>query len=236
MSELIFVRHGQASFGEESYDKLSALGVRQASTLGKHWRDMGEQFDHIYAGTLLRQKETAKQLISLVKGSPSYPNFKDAFNEYSGDSLLRIYMRDYLKHDKTEAASDWPIKDERVFQNLFELATAKWIKNELTPSTEDADYESWETFKNRVYGVIDEIMEKHTSGSRVLISTSGGVIAMALQKVLNFSDEHVISTNWMIHNSSVTRVRYGNDKVSLTQFNSLPHLEMKGMKHLITYR
>ena len=79
-------------------------------------------------------------------------------------------------------------------------------------------------------------MEVHTSGSKVLIATSGGVIAMALQKVLNFPDEHVISTNWMIHNSSVTRVRYGNDKVSLTQFNSLPHLEMKGMKHLITYR
>ena len=236
MSELIFVRHGQASFGEESYDKLSDLGVRQASALGKHWRDMGEQFDHIYAGTLLRQKETAKQLISLVNGSPSCPNFKDAFNEYNGDSLLRIYMRDYLKHDKTEAALDWPIKDERVFQNLFELATAKWIKNELTPSIEDSDYESWETFKNRVYGAIDEIMEKHTSGSKVLISTSGGVIAMALQKVLDFSDERVISINWMIHNSSVTRVRYGNDKVSLTQFNSLPHLEMKGMKHLITYR
>ncbi len=236
MSELIFVRHGQASFGKESYDKLSDLGVRQAKLLAKHWRDMGEQFDHIYAGTLLRQKETAEQLIPLVKGSPARPYFKAAFNEYNGDSLLRIYMRDHLSRDKVNAAKDWPIKDERVFQNLFELATAKWIKNELKPSIADSDFESWETFKNRVYRAIDETMEAHTSGSKVLISTSGGVIAMALQKVLNFPDEHVISTNWMIHNSSVTRVRYGNDKVSLTQFNSLPHMEMKDIKHLITYR
>ena len=236
MSELIFVRHGQASFGKESYDKLSDLGARQAKLLAKHWRDMGEQFDHIYAGTLLRQKETAEQLIPLVKGSPTRPYFKAAFNEYNGDSLLRIYMRDHLSRDKVNAAKEWPIKDERVFQNLFELATAKWIKNELKPSIADSDFESWETFKNRVYRAIDETMEAHTSGSKVLISTSGGVIAMALQKVLNFPDEHVISTNWMIHNSSVTRVRYGNDKVSLTQFNSLPHMEMKDIKHLITYR
>jgi len=40
----------------------------------------------------------------------------------------------------------------------------------------------------------------------------------------------------MVHNSSVTRVRYGNGKISLTQFNSLPHLEKKGMQHLVTYR
>jgi len=30
MSEIYFVRHGQASFGSEDYDRLSPLGVRQA--------------------------------------------------------------------------------------------------------------------------------------------------------------------------------------------------------------
>ena len=59
---------------------------------------------------------------------------------------------------------------------------------------------------------------------------------MALQRVLQFPDEKVISTNWMVHNSSVTRFKYGNGKVSLTQFNSLPHLEKNEFKHMITYR
>ena len=79
-------------------------------------------------------------------------------------------------------------------------------------------------------------MSRHSSGSRTLISTSGGVIATALQRVLKFPDEQVIQTNWMVHNSSVTRIRYGNGKMSVTQFNSLPHLERKGMTDLITYR
>ena len=236
MSELVFVRHGQASFGKESYDKLSKLGIQQVRILAKYWHDMGERFDHVYAGTLCRQIETAKELMSLIRGSPSDPHFHNALNEYNGDSLLRIYLRDHMGNSEGATPLQWPIKDERLFQNLFEMATAKWIKNKLVPSGEDTDFETWANFKQRVYKAINEIMGKHTGGSRTLISTSGGVIAMALQRVLNFPDERVISTNWMIQNSSVTRVRYGNDKISLMQFNSLPHLGNKGMKHLITYR
>jgi broad specificity phosphatase PhoE len=83
---------------------------------------------------------------------------------------------------------------------------------------------------------MDEVMERHAQGSRVIISTSGGVIAMALQRVLNFPDEHVIATNWMVRNSSVTRIIYGRGKLSLTQFNNLAHLENPENKHMITFR
>ena len=87
-----------------------------------------------------------------------------------------------------------------------------------------------------MHGALSEIMASHSSGSRVLISTSGGVIAMALQSVLQLPDKQVIALNWMVYNSSVTRIKYGNDKISLTQFNSLTHLERKGLKHMVTYR
>ena len=79
-------------------------------------------------------------------------------------------------------------------------------------------------------------MSKYLNGSRTLVSTSGGVIATALQRVLNFPDEQVIQTNWMVHNSSVTKLRYGGGRISLSQFNSLPHLERQDKQHLITYR
>ncbi|GIT63997.1 MAG: hypothetical protein Ct9H300mP22_3970 [Gammaproteobacteria bacterium] len=38
MSELILVRHGQASFGQKSYDKLSDLGIEQVRILARHWQ------------------------------------------------------------------------------------------------------------------------------------------------------------------------------------------------------
>ena len=131
---------------------------------------------------------------------------------------------------------DWPIREESLFQRIFEAATSKWIRDELEPSDQDKEFEQWSKFRERVHNVLDEVMANHRSGSRVLISTSGGVIAMALQKVLLFPDEQVISINWMVHNSSVTRIKYGNGKISLTQFNSLPHLEKKGLNHMVTYR
>ena len=82
----------------------------------------------------------------------------------------------------------------------------------------------------------DEIMGRHCDGSKVLIATSGGVIAVALQKVLQFSDRETINTNWMVHNSSVSRIRYGKGRLSLAQFNNLPHLERLEKQDMITYR
>ncbi len=236
MSELIFVRHGQASFGSDSYDKLSQRGIEQVRLLADHWRATEQEFDCIYSGTLRRQQETAAELLPLVKGGPRASTQHPALNEYNGDPLIQIYLRDHARDEGFDGALRWPIRDERLFQRLFEAATARWISDELRPAQEDSDFEQWVDFQHRVHGWLEEVMARHNSGSRVLISTSGGVIAMALQRVLGYADERVIATNWMIHNSSVTRVRYGNNKISMTQFNSLPHLEREGRQHMVTYR
>lgn len=236
MSELIFVRHGQACFGQESYDKLSDLGIEQVKVLARHWQELGEQFDFIYSGSLLRQKETANGLLCLVKGEPDQAIVNPAFNEYDGEPLMRSYLRNHAVSEGHEFAQDSPSKDPKQFQQIFELATAKWIRNELEPAQGGTQFEYWHSFKSRVHAVVNDIMQRHSGGSRVLISTSGGVIAMALQRVLQFPDEQVITTNWMVKNSSVTRVKYGNGKISLVQFNNLAHLEKAGMGHMVTYR
>ncbi len=240
MSELIFVRHGQASFGQQSYDKLSELGIEQVRILSQHWQGLGEEFDHIYAGSLLRQQETAQQLLPVVKNNPSAPETHAGLNEYSGDAIVKIHLRNEGGDIESDIEFGGGFANsetgKRSFQAVFEEATDKWIKDELRPSAAEPHFESWNEFKNRVYSAIDDIMARHSSGSRILVSTSGGVIALALQRVLQFPDDQVIKTNWMVHNSSVTRIRYGNGKISLTQFNSLPHLEKKGMQEFVTYR
>ncbi|MFT4863677.1 MAG: broad specificity phosphatase PhoE [Pseudohongiellaceae bacterium] len=236
MSELVLVRHGQASFGKASYDKLSDNGIEQVKVLSRHWQQLGERFDHIYSGSLLRQRETAAELLGLVAGKPSAATEIKAFNEYSGDPLMRIYLRDYAHEFGDLQAVQWPITDPRLFQKLFERATAKWIQNQLTPAETDQDFEYWQDFKTRVHVGLNELMAAHPKSSRLLLTTSGGVIAMALQRVLQFPDEHVISTNWMVHNSSVTRIRYSGDRLSLTQFNNLAHLEKNDLAHMVTYR
>ena len=235
MSELVFVRHGQASFGAASYDALSERGFEQVRELAKHWLETGESFQAIYSGTLQRQRETATELASVVEDQVA-PQRVESLNEYHGDPLIHIYLRDHAEREGVTLPDAWPIKDNKIFQSVLEAASACWIRDELKPQDCDKGFEYWGDFKRRVFEAVDQIMAANTGGRKVLVSTSGGVIATALQRVLGFSDQQAIATNWMVHNSSITRVRYGGGRVSLLQFNSMPHLERQGKQHLITFR
>jgi broad specificity phosphatase PhoE len=234
VSELILVRHGQASFGADSYDKLSPVGERQATLLAQHWHQMGEQFEAVYSGTLVRQQQTAAALLGLV----SLPDIvtHPGLNEYNGEPLLRIYLRDHAHREGFAADLQLPLRDRKTFQLVLEAATHHWINGSLQASHEDTDFESWKSFQARVHDTLDELMRTYSGGARVLVSTSGGVIALALQRALNLPDNQAIATNWMVNNSSVTRLVYGRGKVSLGCFNALPHLEMPHLKDLITFR
>jgi len=57
--KLWLVRHGQASFGEEDYDRLSRLGMEQSRVPGTHCARTGLRFDAVYSGEMKRQRDTA---------------------------------------------------------------------------------------------------------------------------------------------------------------------------------
>lgn len=54
------VRHAQASFLEEDYDRLSPLGEKQASALGVYWARSRLQLDYIFSGPRKRHVRTAE--------------------------------------------------------------------------------------------------------------------------------------------------------------------------------
>src|ERR1700737_3707952 len=60
MSILFLVRHAQASFLAENYDKLSELGQAQAQLLGKYWVLRRFHFDRVCVGSCVRQIDTVK--------------------------------------------------------------------------------------------------------------------------------------------------------------------------------
>lgn len=235
MSELILVRHGQASFGAESYDKLSPQGVKQVAILADYWRALGDRFDHLYSGELKRQLETADGLHSLVSERKPI-QVHPGFNEYNGEPIIRLYLRDHAAAEGFGPDLQPPITDRKTFQLVLEAATTHWINDTLRATADDQDYESWGDFQGRVHQALDELMAQHTGGSRVLVATSGGVIALALQRALQLPDNQVLATNWMVNNSSVTRLVYGRGKVSLAAFNSLAHLEVPAWRDLVTFR
>ena len=90
MATIYLIRHGQASFGADDYDKLSDLGRRQAEVTGHYLRDHDIHIDAAYSGTLLRQRETAQ--LALASQPGEVPHHIDArFNE-----VLRS-SKDYQK-------------------------------------------------------------------------------------------------------------------------------------------
>ena len=60
MGAIYVVRHAQASFGTEDYDRLSQTGFAQARLLGAYFALRNIRFDAAYTGTLRRHAETAQ--------------------------------------------------------------------------------------------------------------------------------------------------------------------------------
>ena len=85
MAELILVRHGQASFGADDYDKLSDLGWRQSRWLGEYLAARGTRFDRVIRGSLRRHTETLDG-IGEGMGKPLDGREDARLNEYDSHS------------------------------------------------------------------------------------------------------------------------------------------------------
>jgi broad specificity phosphatase PhoE len=231
MSTLYLVRHGQASFGTDNYDQLSPVGRQQAELLGRFFAESGEKIDRIYSGTLQRQRETA-QLIAETIGHAEPIVVDGAFDEYDGDVILRQFAASLSPEELQQA--DWPAlkSDRRKFQLFLERAARAWVEARI----EAEDMLPWHGFHGRIKAGLEAIMRSEGRSKTLVLSTSGGVIGTTVAHVLGLSNHMGVELNWAVHNASITRLIYNAQKVTLSMFNALPHLERDGLRHLITYR
>jgi broad specificity phosphatase PhoE len=236
MSEIFLVRHGQASFGEKNYDRLSPTGIKQAQILARHMARIGQSFDAVYSGTLLRQKNTAKELTDFYKASgipiPEQVESSD-FNEYDSLMVWKTLLPPMLKEEPSLADDLSKIHtNKKTFQMIFEKIVGRWVSGAFDQS----GLPSWSEFKYRVERGISGIMEKQGSGRKTIIFTSGGPISATLQQALGISDSKTIEISWQIMNASVTRFKYNSKGMALSVFNDITHIEIEKDKDLITYR
>jgi broad specificity phosphatase PhoE len=232
MSTLYLVRHGQASFGTDNYDQLSATGREQVQVLGGYFASLGERIDTIYSGALMRQRETAEILAAAL--GPQRPPIRidPAFDEYDSEVILREFAASLPPAQLAEAG--WPglRTDRRRFQFFLERAARAWVD----ASIEAAEMVPWKGFHGRIIASVETIMREEGRSKTLVLSTSGGVIGTIVAHVLGLANHIGIELNWAVHNASITRLIYNADKVSLSMFNGLPHLDREGRRELITYR
>jgi broad specificity phosphatase PhoE len=91
MAELFLVRHAQAAFGTDDYDRLTELGHRQARWLGEYFAARGMAFDRVLTGTLRRHRETLAGIATADAALPGAEEI-EGLNEYRADALITAYQ------------------------------------------------------------------------------------------------------------------------------------------------
>lgn len=211
--ELWLVRHGQAAFGTEDYDRLTPLGWEQARWLGGHLAARGVGFDRIAAGTLRRQQETARAIAEALGGTvETVPGLE----EYDAEALLAA-----LGH------TDHAALDRKAYFRALREAMRRWAADDL-----GGDLESWAAFNARISNAVNALTAK---GGRVLAASSGGTIAAILAQSLDLGAAQMIELNLQGRNTGVTRLIFTSRGVSLNMFNAVPHLETPERAHAETY-
>lgn len=235
MSTIYLIRHGQASFGAENYDKLSEIGCRQAAVVGEYLRDHDIHFDAAYSGNLSRQRETA----SLALGSQprDVPHYIDPrFNEIQNDEQLKCLLPEVVKRQpEVRALVDKGLGSSKDYQKVIDAVFNYWV----SPQCDDPRIQSWTAYSEGARQAVADIMQTHGSGKSIGVFTSGGTLATIVAQVLGLGGEQTYQFYEPIFNCSITQLFYSKSKISLSYFNDCSFLQVIGRQrgeNFLTYR
>lgn len=237
MGSIYLIRHGQASFGAENYDVLSPLGFQQAAALGDHLDQLGVRFDRCLSGELNRQQDTARATLERM-GSYTHsqqPNLEidSAFNEFHADEVIRAHMDDLLAVEPDAMQVFRNAASHRAeFQRLFRYVIQRWVSGDH----EKEGLESWQSFLDRVQAGMERLLDQADKKDRIAVFTSGGTITALLQLIIGVPAINAFELNWQIVNTSLSRLKFRDQEVTLASFNSHTHLELLKNPELVTYR
>jgi broad specificity phosphatase PhoE len=115
------------------------------------------------------------------------------------------------------------------FQRLFEAVISMWVSGEVVIP----NVESWQEFCARVNCGLSAFLAKSRKGKKAVIFTSGGPVSVAVQRALHLSAQDTLRVAWMSRNCSFSEFLFSGDRLTLSSFNSFPHLDAES---LLTYR
>ncbi len=223
MGTLYLVRHGQASFGADDYDQLSARGHEQARRLGEYWRERGMVFDAVLVGSLRRHNQTLDGIVEGLEGLTAPVTTLPGLNEYDSHALLAAI------HPQPLPRADTPELYRQHFRMLCD-ALAQWMAGVISPQ----GMPSWNDFSAGIHAVLEQVRQQH-AGHNVLLVSSGGPIATAIGQVLGTSPEATIALNMRLRNSAVTEFSISPKRLMLQTFNTLNHLDSEAHRSWITH-
>ncbi len=228
MSSVYLVRHGQAG-SRQCYDQLSPLGRRQARLLGEHFVREGVRFEAIWAGAMLRQRQTAEEVWCAYRAAgaaaPEIVVDPD-WNEFDLDGVLREmapqlaevdaeFRKAYEELQRQMADAGHPI--HHAWSPCDMASVMAWIEGRFTASVE-----SWAEFRARVLRAGAPFAPQR-DGRAVAVFTSATPIAVWIGKALGVNG-NLMRLAGVMHNSGVSVMRVRGEELVLFSFNGVEHL------------
>lgn len=222
MAELYLVRHAQAAFGTDDYDRLTELGHRQAKWLGEYFAERKMAFDRVLTGTLRRHRETLQGIGEACPCAPA-AEIHAGLDEYRAETLVAAYSR--AKGVRYAAGHS----DRRSHFRLLREVLYAWADGTLVA-------EDHPRFADFVAGARAALEAARRPGaSRVLVVSSGGPISALLGSLLGVAPRMMIDLNLQARNSGVSELRFNERAIHCVSFNNVPHLDQAGRSDAITY-
>lgn len=229
MRELLLIRHGQASFSAQDYDRLSDIGERQSALLGEWLAACGFEADLVAIGPRVRHRDTATHCLRAARLSPPSMSLQ-GLDEVDHVELLARLRPDLAEPGALRAAMKQSDDPHHAFQQLFVQALERWSSGE-----HDAEYRcTWATFRANALGALQALAEQ--PAPTIWAFTSGGPIAVIASTLLDVPPSQAFRLSWPLVNTGVTRIRLGRKAPTLVTYNTWPHLERTGDSALVTLR
>jgi len=222
MPIVYLVRHAQASFGTENYDRLSVRGRQQSRWLGEYFAARGLRFARVLAGTLVRQRDTAREVVAAMGLDPRQIGEHPGLDEYYGEELYRAYAgADPRTHQNA---------DYRGYWRTFRAAMQAWAEDELRGVPE-----TWDQFGERIRQALATATDDLARDDAVLVVSSGGAIGRAVADITESPAHVAIEFNLQFRNTAFCELIAGAGKLRLLSFNSMPHLDHPQRRDAVTF-
>ncbi len=212
MGQILLVRHGQASFGADDYDVLSAVGHQQAAVTGQALTELTPGL--IRHGSLRRQRDSCAGVVAGA-GWTLPVTIDPRWDELDGEAIVAL-----------ATPSSVPVadagRDPRGYQTVFENAIDRWRSGE-----HDDDYaETWPDFRARCLAAFADVADDLVRADQdtAIVVTSGGPIAVICDELLGSGGDAYRKLARVVVNASVTRIVAGRGGLHLMTFNEHAHL------------
>jgi len=225
---LVLVRHAQASYGTDDYDRLSERGLVQADLLARWFAAQPDlHFAAVHVGA---QRRHAQTLAAISKAAADAgrelpdPTVDVEWNEFDHESLLR----GYITHAPDDPDLDYLHGREPArVRALLGRAFLAWHEGAL----DAAMPETLAAFRARV----ERARRRAERDATTLVVSSGGAIARCAQATFGFDEARTIELNLALHNSGIVEFVRDGDAWTLARWSDVPHLDPPEHAHLKSY-